>query len=164
LESFIAQNPVCTSSVLVRRDALLKVGGFDESFKGPEDYDLWIRLAARFTLLCLDAPYVDYRKRASSLSMDDRKFLPQVLRVLDKAYGKGGVLHGRPGHRESKGYQCLCAAWMALERRSPGRAFLYFLKANALWPLPFRFRNDLKLIRVKCMYGIIRSVLLRHTP
>ncbi len=36
---------VATPTVLVRRDLLMAVGGFDETFSFCEDYDLWIRLA-----------------------------------------------------------------------------------------------------------------------
>ena len=46
LEEFAWHNCVATSTVLVRREALLAAGGFDESFRGPEDYDLWMRVAA----------------------------------------------------------------------------------------------------------------------
>jgi glycosyltransferase involved in cell wall biosynthesis len=37
-----------TTSTMVRRDALLAVGGFDESERYSEDFDLWLRLARRF--------------------------------------------------------------------------------------------------------------------
>jgi glycosyltransferase involved in cell wall biosynthesis len=37
-----------TSSTVVRRDALLAVGGYDESERYSEDFDLWLRLARRF--------------------------------------------------------------------------------------------------------------------
>jgi len=38
-------HPVTTSLFLIRRAALLEVGGFDETFHCGEDYDLWLRLA-----------------------------------------------------------------------------------------------------------------------
>ncbi len=37
-----------TSIVLVRRDALVALGGFDESLPGAQDRDLWIRLARQY--------------------------------------------------------------------------------------------------------------------
>jgi glycosyltransferase involved in cell wall biosynthesis len=37
-----------TTTTMVRRDALLAVGGFDESERYSEDFDLWLRLARRF--------------------------------------------------------------------------------------------------------------------
>lgn len=40
-------NPFCHASVMVRRDVLRYVGGYDESFKYAQDYDLWLRLSER---------------------------------------------------------------------------------------------------------------------
>ena len=37
-----------TSTTVVRRDALLAIGGYDESERYSEDFDLWLRLARRF--------------------------------------------------------------------------------------------------------------------
>jgi glycosyltransferase involved in cell wall biosynthesis len=37
-----------TSTTVVRRDALMAVGGYDESERYSEDFDLWLRLARRF--------------------------------------------------------------------------------------------------------------------
>lgn len=48
--------PLCTispSSVLLRRDVLASLGGFDESLPACEDYDLWLRLAAFHPVLLL---------------------------------------------------------------------------------------------------------------
>lgn len=49
--------PLCAmspSTVLVRRDVLLAAGGFDESLPACEDYDLWLRLCARYPVLFLE--------------------------------------------------------------------------------------------------------------
>lgn len=43
--SLLTCNYVATSSALVRKDALLATGGFDESMRLVEDLDLWLRLA-----------------------------------------------------------------------------------------------------------------------
>ncbi|MHB9032000.1 MAG: glycosyltransferase family 2 protein [Anaerolineae bacterium] len=40
-----ANNPICHSSVMLRRDAVLQVGMYDESLPYAEDYELWTRLA-----------------------------------------------------------------------------------------------------------------------
>jgi Glycosyl transferase family 2 len=41
----LARNPVPSSGVVARRDALERVGGFDERLTYSEDHDLWLRLA-----------------------------------------------------------------------------------------------------------------------
>jgi glycosyltransferase involved in cell wall biosynthesis len=49
--------PLCIispSSVLIRRDLLEDVGGFDERFPACEDYDLWLRITAREPVLFVE--------------------------------------------------------------------------------------------------------------
>jgi hypothetical protein len=50
----LCHDRVCTSTVLVRRAALDRAGGFDESFRAMGDWDLWTRLmrAGRVDHLC----------------------------------------------------------------------------------------------------------------
>jgi len=53
-----AANPLCTSSVVLRRAALQDAGGFAAGLRVAEDWELWLRLAARGARFrCLpDAP------------------------------------------------------------------------------------------------------------
>jgi glycosyltransferase involved in cell wall biosynthesis len=92
-QSFVFHNPVPTSTVLVKKKILEQIGGFDESFRGPEDYDLWIRISDVARMVMIEHPLSWHRKTVGSLSMDDRKFLPEVMRVLSKAFGPDGTLH-----------------------------------------------------------------------
>lgn len=133
---FARHNPVATSTVLVRRSAFGAAGGFDAQFRGPEDYDLWMRiLAAGVGGARLDASLAFYRNRPGSLSMDDRRFLPQVLRVLDKAFAAGGALSAWPGlRRRARANQFWNASWMAFHRGARGRALALLARALALDP------------------------------
>jgi len=130
LTDFIENNPVATSTVLVRRDVLDETGGFDPQFRGPEDLDLWLRIAARTSIVMTDAVVSLYRHVPGSLSMDERRFLPEVLRVLDKAFGDGGAL---AGHRElrqtARATQLWNASWMAFHRGDRGGAVRLWLAA-----------------------------------
>jgi glycosyltransferase involved in cell wall biosynthesis len=59
---------VFTSSVLVRRAVLDEVGLFDETLGGPEDKDLWLRVAHRHPLVELSEALVGYQDTPGSLS------------------------------------------------------------------------------------------------
>lgn len=136
LEEMAMQNRVGTSNVLVRRSVVEAVGGFDERFRGPEDYDLWLRIVARHPIRNISADLTLYRQRAGSLSMDDRKFLPQVMRVLEKAYGQGGALVAcRQFRRRALASQYLSAGRMALECGARGRAIRHLVLAWLWYPL-----------------------------
>ena len=130
LEEFITENPVATSTVLVKRDALEAVGGFDEQFCGPEDYDLWMRIVQAYPAMLINKPLSRYRYTPGSLSMNDCTFLPQVLRVLDKAFGDGGALEQYREFRESAvSNQLWNASWMAFHRGARGTAVRYWWRA-----------------------------------
>jgi glycosyltransferase involved in cell wall biosynthesis len=133
LDEFADHNPVATSTVMVRKNVLDRVGGFDPQFRGPEDFDLWMRIATGHSLMFIEAPLAGYRFRAGSLSMDDCTFLRQVLGVLDKAFGPGGAMSGRSELRpRALSTQYWNASWMAFHRGSRTAAIAYWLKAFQL--------------------------------
>jgi hypothetical protein len=61
-------NCVLTSSVLVRRSALLEAGLFDESLRHGEDHELWLRLARRWPAVFMTDIIAKYRIHSSSIS------------------------------------------------------------------------------------------------
>jgi glycosyltransferase involved in cell wall biosynthesis len=70
---------------VVRRAAIERIGGFDESLKRSEDHDLYLRLLlAGERIVVNPEPLFRYRRRAGSLSADDLKITRSAARVLDK--------------------------------------------------------------------------------
>jgi len=63
-------NPFVHSSMLLRRAAILKVGGYceDTQRQPPEDYELWSRLAREFSVANIGSAQVVYREVAESMS------------------------------------------------------------------------------------------------
>ena len=55
------RNALIHPSVMMRRSAVTDVGGYDEASPRTEDYELWLRLAARGPLDNLQRDLVDYR-------------------------------------------------------------------------------------------------------
>lgn len=57
------EDAVCVNSVLVRREVLEEVGGFDESFPDfYEDFVLWIKIALRWPVYASDRTWDRYRQ------------------------------------------------------------------------------------------------------
>jgi glycosyltransferase involved in cell wall biosynthesis len=85
LELLLRGNPIVCSSVVARREAVRAAGGFDADpdLIACEDYDLWLRLAAREPIAYLDEPMTFYRVHAGSLSANTR-FLRGVDKILDR--------------------------------------------------------------------------------
>lgn len=59
-----------TPSVIVARQLLVDIGGFDESIRSGEDYDLWMRLALRSPVAVVAEPLVDVRRHDRNYSRD----------------------------------------------------------------------------------------------
>lgn len=58
-------------SCIVRREVLVRVGGFDQDLRYAEDLDLWLRIAhGGFKFLPCSQPLVRYRRRAGSLTAE----------------------------------------------------------------------------------------------
>jgi Glycosyltransferases involved in cell wall biogenesis len=64
----IEENIVAQSSAVVRREMLLRNGGYDESLRYSEDYDLWLRLSRRYQFVCTSAVTAGYRVHPNQAS------------------------------------------------------------------------------------------------
>ncbi len=85
--------PVLTP--LVRRAAITEVGGFDETLQACEDYDLWLRMAARgMRFAYLPKILASYRTRPHSLSADRERQLRATILVHARAARLKGGLSG----------------------------------------------------------------------
>ena len=118
------RNPICTSSVLVRRAALEAAGGFAAAAAAAaaaaplthaEDWDLWLRLAsAGATFTSVPAAVVAYRRRPGALTAN--------VAALARAQMEVHTRHAeRAGEDERRGVAAAdrraLAAGLARERR-----------------------------------------------
>ena len=72
-DALLLLNRFQTSTVLLRRDAFMTLGGFDTTLDGVEDWDLWLRASRVGTVVKLDWPLVRYRDTASGYSKQLRR-------------------------------------------------------------------------------------------
>ena len=79
---------ISPSSVLFHKSILDQTGDFDESFKVCEDYDLWLRISAKYSILYLDIPlikkYGGHEDQLSKVSNGIEKYRIDVLEKLIK--------------------------------------------------------------------------------
>jgi glycosyltransferase involved in cell wall biosynthesis len=79
-----AKTVIALPSVVVSRQLLDRVGGFDESLTMCEDYDLWLRLAARTQIVAIHESLTIVRRHGEHYG-NPRIALGDGLRVLEKA-------------------------------------------------------------------------------
>jgi GT2 family glycosyltransferase len=84
LESLIAQRcNIILSTVVMRREPLAAAGGFDESLRRGQDFDLWLRLAHRGVRMAYQPVVLAERQvHATGLSGDTATELERALTVL----------------------------------------------------------------------------------
>ncbi len=73
------------SNPLIRKNALIELGGFDESLTAGQDWDMWLRLAQKFNFIAVPTVQILYRKSPNSLSANLARQEKACLQVLDKA-------------------------------------------------------------------------------
>ena len=80
---------VVVSTVIMRKDLVQQVGGFDEEDRNiTEDFDLWLRLARAGARIGYERKTVaEYRYRSDSISASRIKLHEAALRVLQKTRG-----------------------------------------------------------------------------
>jgi glycosyltransferase involved in cell wall biosynthesis len=61
-------NPFVHSSVMMRADAVRRLGGYRAAFGAAEDYDLWLRMAENGGIANLPQPLVSMRRHGASVS------------------------------------------------------------------------------------------------
>jgi glycosyltransferase involved in cell wall biosynthesis len=77
-------NPIgCPGAAMIRREAFVEAGLFDESLQIVEDYPLYLRLALRHPFVWQRFCVVDYRCHQSSLSQNKERMLRGILDSLD---------------------------------------------------------------------------------
>ena len=83
-EAMLSEHFIAMSSVMVRRECFQKVGVFDESLVGCEDYNLFLRLARQFQFRFLAEPLVKLRCHDGNLSNDLPQMCHDEIANLDK--------------------------------------------------------------------------------
>lgn len=85
--------PVTSSCVVVRREAVLRVGGFDEDLQSLQDWDMWFRLA-RTGLFCRTGePLVRHRLHEGPRTSTAKSKRLKALRQLERKWQGEYDLH-----------------------------------------------------------------------
>jgi glycosyltransferase involved in cell wall biosynthesis len=74
------------SNVFVRKQAVVDVGGFDESLSNAQDWDLWLRLAARYEFVPVPETQVFYRVSPHSMSTNVLGLEVSMQKVIRRSF------------------------------------------------------------------------------
>lgn len=73
----LKENCIVQSSVMLRKSAVLSIGGYSSNSLGCEDYDLWLRMISKFEFANLNFDVVDYLMNPVGVT---RKQIPRESR------------------------------------------------------------------------------------
>ena len=134
---------ICHPTAMMRRSALVQIGGYDASLLPAEDVDLWLKLGELGKLANLSAPVLKYRLHPGSVSAQACAIQRQQARKACELAWKRRKIQGsfeaddlwRPGKdRRSRHQFMLQYGWWAFESGNRSTAALYGLKAVCLLP------------------------------
>ena len=155
------ENPFIHTAAIFRRDAVARLGGYDESFRICQDYDLWTRLVAEHPAANLSDRLVVYRHAAQSLQHSGRETVHEesrrvLRRLLARAFEHAvsdGDIEVLMRFREG-----VSAAGLAEFRAAYARLLDAYRAAHPALAGTREFRRTLALHRAK----LGRSVVAAH--
>ena len=133
LDDLFKANFIRTSAAMVKQECFNTIGLFDEDLKECEEYDLWLRIAARYPMGFINkslAVYVDNPDGVSTDSLTGRLFR---LRVLEKKYLKEKI----PAQLYSRRIADTChyIGRHYIKKGEKGLGLQYLLRAQKLRPV-----------------------------
>jgi hypothetical protein len=137
------RNPFCHPLVMMRRDAVIRAGGYTTDLPAAEDLDLWLKLGELGDVACLLDVLVDYRMHGHSISESRQALQIRNMRVAcERACERRGIQcefkGGEPWRplntRESRHNFTLRYGWWAFNNGQRKTAMIYGAKAVAIKP------------------------------
>jgi len=141
LERLLLDNFITTSTVMAPREKLIEAGLFGVERRVSEDFELWLRMAARWPVGFVDRPLVKYRRSSGSLSGNKLVTARAALDVIEsfwREHPEYARAHPRV-HSRSVAEHLAMAGAAAMAQGQTGVALRYLIRA--LWHDPARPRS-----------------------
>jgi tetratricopeptide (TPR) repeat protein len=121
---------------LVHRRCYASVGGFDETLRACEDWDMWLRITRQFKIIGTNRVLTRHRVLAGSMSSDPTRMIQNRLAVLKKQMGEEPTLRTAANARACKAYgeAYLISAVEYLQYGNEGRAYECLRQGAHLYP------------------------------
>lgn len=89
----LLDQPAHGACTMARRDLLREIGGYDESFRCQDGYDIWLRFVQKYEVKNVNLPLFFYRQHGLSLTRNENRILDTRARIIEKqiAAGDGGA-------------------------------------------------------------------------
>ncbi|MEY2832207.1 MAG: hypothetical protein RLZZ574_1465 [Cyanobacteriota bacterium] len=106
----------CGSTPVIRRRCFETVGFFAEDLRFSEDWDMWLRIAAKYPFVVVKESLIRYRQHSNNMTKNCQKMLETSRVLIERNFASAPTefLHLR-----NRSYGCiyLFLAWKAIENR-----------------------------------------------
>jgi glycosyltransferase involved in cell wall biosynthesis len=125
-----------TSSFVVRKRCLDRVGEFDTRFAICEDYDMFLRIARDSQIIGVPRPLVRYRVHAQNTVNDPVAHCQSRLALAEKHFGSpdGDSLTWPDEKRRAHGYAFRAAALKCIEHKQLEKGWQYLGRGVSIFP------------------------------
>jgi glycosyltransferase involved in cell wall biosynthesis len=162
--------PISHPCVMMRRKAVLDVGGYRVEMMPAEDFDLWLRMGERGRLANLPDLIMRYRVHESSVTnLLEPRQINRIHEAVDRACDRRGIPRRtlkiqpwRPVDRRSKHKFMLAHGWHGFHR-GDRRAAVHF-GLRALWLVPWRKESWMLLACAVLKMKSAKSKARRPSP
>ena len=103
LSQLLLGNCLATPTVVVRRRCFEETGGFDVELRTGEDWDMWMRLAARFPSVVVRQALALIRRNPEQRRYPVALLERCTMRVLDRLFSGASLRQGRPEMLDLRG-------------------------------------------------------------
>jgi Glycosyltransferase like family 2 len=108
LADFLISCPIAHPTVLMKREYILKLGGYNENYRAAEDYELWSRVTASSTIIRSPQIVLKYRFHENNVSnlkmtIQNQESRHVKFNILLKQYGIKPCIKS---HRVGEGLYC----------------------------------------------------------
>jgi glycosyltransferase involved in cell wall biosynthesis len=146
LERLASEQRIMTPSIVVRREAYEKLGGFDHRLRCSEDWEMWVRIAANYPIWYEVEPLAAYRMHTNSntgrhiRTGEDMKFTRDAISIFKTYLPESIAERVAKKARETYAFSALSMASLLLHDKKPMAAYAQIREA-------FKFCFSLKVIR-----------------
>jgi glycosyltransferase involved in cell wall biosynthesis len=158
------KNHLFASSVVVRSSILNIAGDFDTTMQGPEDRDLWLRIAEISTVVNLNLPLTGYRIVPGSVSQQPQRCEQGMYRILKKLDDHQAFKGSPMLRRKARSYILHSCAYLYGAADNQPEALKRSVKSLLQYPFPYRLSEVDSLFERPKRLAVILLRMLKLKP
>ncbi|SDW60298.1 glycosyltransferase family 2 protein [Marinobacter mobilis] len=154
VRTLLQSNYVGTSSVIARREALIRAGSFDESMKNLDDRDMWIRLAQLGPIIYRSEVFYLYRDVPGSVSKQrEVEQFRERVRVAEKVLSSSPDREIRREAKKWRARSLLKIGYILFHEQGDRlQARTAFARSFTSWPTLPAFKGVIKSLLPERLY------------